>query len=1067
MLRVLHVSDLHAATNDADDQDEIVKGLLRDVAGTHRESPIDLIVMSGDVAFSGQMEEFVLGDSLLLQPLLELTGLTQERLILVPGNHDIDRDLIDDLDEVGMQGILSGLAEVDAFVGDDKKLTRAEARLGTWHEFYKNRLAGVDEIDLAGLGRARRLEINGHSVGVAALDSAWRSQGGDADKGRLLVSRRQGTAALEAIDGCDLRIVVVHHPLTWLAPFDGDWLKNELEREATVVLSGHEHKAEPTNEVTPRGGAIYARAGCLYQTRAYPNSYSLIDLDPEASEARFELRTWQPNRADFDLGVDIAQGGKVNLPLQQANLPITGQPAFSSVLSDLADIAQHESLVAEQLPLQPSAPDDFLVPPRFWPLPYAEMKSAAALDDDHEPARARPADDLRDGKVVVVSGDVHSGVSSALVWLLGKQFELDGSRAPAYLRWEGENFKVSRFEKALRRALNRTGFQIEVGDELPPAVIAIDDVPGRRRPAAVQALAKYMSEHPDNQYIVGCHGAATDATVAAIERTGLPISRAYLGPLGRRELRLLVEKTAGGDANGDLTSRILDVTSSPQLPRSPFVVVALTTVLSNKTDIKNLNGSGLLEAYVGLLLGHEDLVDEEGLAMDFRKREHLLSALGAHMFEAGQSRLSPRDIEEFVMAYFRQRDLDISPGGVVHSLVNRRILVRDDEGVGFRQAALQRFFAGKWMAEDRDFARRALKDPVEYAAPIQYAAGLRRADNELLRIVAEHMQPALQAADSEINIGLFDAIGDRPGWTYESTEALELVDRLSERGAVDDDPEAAEELLDKLDERFELLAPAEDLGLDLSPVIEDLLPELVLVSQVLRSSELVDDADLKRQVMRSVLRGWALMDIVLAVQEDQTARVREKLRSAFDDPKDAEKFERFAELLLTYTVIHVLHAAMGAAHLEGGLRDLLDDPTFMEDSAQATLCAMLYALLKGPGWPERLGSVYRQNRGNPLIRDLLNIHMVNAYLSAETPAAEVAQLEGVLGDIAVAGDGTTVGRISTQVRAATKSQAIQNLKQKRLNAVQRHRAQAKLDTADLPAEESPAVVVVEAEPKSS
>ncbi len=90
----LHLSDWHQKGKDFDRQ-VVRDALIRDIEEREKISPdlakIDFIIFSGDVAHAGKKEEYEAAQENLFEPLLQATGLTAERLFIVPGNHDLDR----------------------------------------------------------------------------------------------------------------------------------------------------------------------------------------------------------------------------------------------------------------------------------------------------------------------------------------------------------------------------------------------------------------------------------------------------------------------------------------------------------------------------------------------------------------------------------------------------------------------------------------------------------------------------------------------------------------------------------------------------------------------------------------------------------------------------------------------------------------------------------------------------------------------------------------------------------------------------------------------------------------
>ena len=96
----LHLSDWYQKGKEFD-RDVVRDALLKDIENRTAIAPelekIDFIIFSGDVARNGKKEEYEAAAEQLFEPLLEKTGVPQDRLFIVPGNHDPDRGMFDRL----------------------------------------------------------------------------------------------------------------------------------------------------------------------------------------------------------------------------------------------------------------------------------------------------------------------------------------------------------------------------------------------------------------------------------------------------------------------------------------------------------------------------------------------------------------------------------------------------------------------------------------------------------------------------------------------------------------------------------------------------------------------------------------------------------------------------------------------------------------------------------------------------------------------------------------------------------------------------------------------------------
>ena len=91
-IRYLHISDLHLTNKKLSAFKDIERAFFNDLdkIGTN----IDLVFITGDIAFSGKNEEYQLAKEWIESKLLKALNLTWESIFVVPGNHDVERDLM-------------------------------------------------------------------------------------------------------------------------------------------------------------------------------------------------------------------------------------------------------------------------------------------------------------------------------------------------------------------------------------------------------------------------------------------------------------------------------------------------------------------------------------------------------------------------------------------------------------------------------------------------------------------------------------------------------------------------------------------------------------------------------------------------------------------------------------------------------------------------------------------------------------------------------------------------------------------------------------------------------------
>lgn len=187
-LNILHISDSHIQKKDITEIKEIVQKMIDDINKVQKEQNIniDLICFTGDLIQRGDKSiddegQWELAMETLVYPLINALNLSLDKFVFVPGNHEVDIRKI-------IKALENGLQE--------KSLEKINNLMEEFHPFYRNRLEYFYDIvrtiqpdaEFGILGYSCRKGINGINVGLACVDSAWRSSGkGISERGNLYI----------------------------------------------------------------------------------------------------------------------------------------------------------------------------------------------------------------------------------------------------------------------------------------------------------------------------------------------------------------------------------------------------------------------------------------------------------------------------------------------------------------------------------------------------------------------------------------------------------------------------------------------------------------------------------------------------------------------------------------------------------------------------------------------------------------------------------------------------------------------------------------------------------------
>jgi tetratricopeptide (TPR) repeat protein/predicted MPP superfamily phosphohydrolase len=264
----IHLSDLHFGhgreATTRFDQKLVTDKIIDDaklVAG-ELGAP-DVVFLTGDIAFSASAEkEYAAAEEWLVRLLASLK-IGRERVLLVPGNHDVDRKkALEGQGRVAHKVLRADPDEVNELLEKPADMEAIWPKLAAYQKFASN--FGSSEISAARPFWTKRLSNDLGAVDVIGLNTALLSFDGTDSPKNLALGLGQIQQALKTVDRDALLIVLQHHPPEWLR--DGKELRAMLKEWPHVLLSGHVHEQQGfiTLPIASRG-SIELVAGAGHQ----------------------------------------------------------------------------------------------------------------------------------------------------------------------------------------------------------------------------------------------------------------------------------------------------------------------------------------------------------------------------------------------------------------------------------------------------------------------------------------------------------------------------------------------------------------------------------------------------------------------------------------------------------------------------------------------------------------------------------------------------------------------------------------------------------------------------------
>jgi hypothetical protein len=312
---ILHLSDLHFGT--VEDAERWYGQLAEDLVRELRRKQLDGLILSGDVANFSTEQEYQAAEKF-IDMLREEFGISQDALVIVPGNHDLNWNLSKKAYTPNRREDCGATLKEGDFFGDTNLVEVSEdtayvRRFAFFADFYK-RVTGQTYPELY-RDQATLRHFPAHRLLVVGLNSAWeidhhfKARAGihpDAVNDALNRIRRE-----RLYHDC-LKIAVWHHPLSSAEEdriVDHGFIERLAAAGFCIGLHGHIHKTDNSlfrYDQTPGGRRMEIISAGTFGAPirewvpGYPLQYNLmlVHQDHVVVETRKREKlngTWKPD----------------------------------------------------------------------------------------------------------------------------------------------------------------------------------------------------------------------------------------------------------------------------------------------------------------------------------------------------------------------------------------------------------------------------------------------------------------------------------------------------------------------------------------------------------------------------------------------------------------------------------------------------------------------------------------------------------------------------------------------------------------------------------------------------
>jgi len=854
-INLIHLSDLHYLHGKEENHEVVFNSFFQDLEEQINASEFrdNYLVISGDIAQAGESSDEYDNFISKFDSRLNTLGLTKNKRICVPGNHDVSRSKIKS-SLVIHEGIISQQLSETNF--NDHIATEDNILVSKFDNYlnFEKRFAvfGVhSENNQISNVIGRGWDINSN-VGIFCMNSALCSSGGLTgldgkylnDEKRLAVATRQLHKWVSE-SKTKIKILVLHHPLNFLTEWANIELKTLLQKDFHLCLTGHNHNQSICHSLVNGSSLVECSAPALFSKKTDELGYAQIVICGDKGVEEIHYRQWTKKYHNFVAGVSFSNtdNGKVQISEAVTNL------ANKEKNSNLSETISHY--------LQAKF-DDALVSyssqPRVWVLPI--LSAVAETDENAKNAETFNANELlKTQKLTRIRARHEFGLSCLALYLAKEAWS---KKQEFWLYLDTKNIKPN---NGLTNAINSELRSLQQAESDVKCII-LDSWVGNDK-ESIKILEKITERFP-NKLIICMETLDENKLFSVPNQTleKLEFDTIYLWALQRTQIRELIKQyneTIYIGEEDTVTSKLIGDLSALNLYRTPLNCLTLLKVSEIYFDENPVNRSEVIKRVLYLLFNVDD-IPKYVVKPDLKDCEFVLGYFCESMITDNDFYFTREHFLNILRKCCTEKFMDLEVHIVFDVLYKNNIIVSVGNVYCFRFLYWIHYFAAQRMHNDEAFAAYMFENLryVNFPEVIEFYTGIDRQRNDALKILLADLK-ACQLKISK-TIGFNPDFDPYKHAVWKPSPAnLELMQKEISEGVQESNLPAAvkDHYADKEYDR------AKPYYQEIKNILEEhsflyMMQAMKAASKALRNSD-YGDANIKKELLQQILNCWEVM----------------------------------------------------------------------------------------------------------------------------------------------------------------------------------------------------------------
>lgn len=323
-MRILHFSDFHLEKKGIQNSITLMDRMMDIVRGLNSQKKFDLIIFSGDMldqggrSFPSIEEGYKKFHEIVIERFCRELEIDESKFIAVPGNHEVNRKIIDRKFDIELENSLIDSKSIHAHLIDLDRNRGFDERLQDYDKYYRQPwIANLPEqnpiFTAAKLADHIVVEADGRRIGLSLLNSAWRcgikikytwasiekaantgkkllsffrsNKNEREPENRVILGPAQITDAISFFNEneTNFKFAIAHHHYSLLGAPDSSDSELCIRDNYNFCFWGHTHHQDAEESIKRSGTIISATAPGMIRwnvaDKDYTNGFSVWDLD--------------------------------------------------------------------------------------------------------------------------------------------------------------------------------------------------------------------------------------------------------------------------------------------------------------------------------------------------------------------------------------------------------------------------------------------------------------------------------------------------------------------------------------------------------------------------------------------------------------------------------------------------------------------------------------------------------------------------------------------------------------------------------------------------------------------